>query len=128
MPLHTATAAKIEFFIVHCKKEHMARVVRYAVYIEESSPTEDTTCSRETIELPLVENTDLNRAIHEYFDNGPPGVRLIAVDSITIVRKCIACQEGQPGQPAHMEPGGYLYMQSPQNSQSPQESQGSPSL
>ena len=79
--------------------------------VEESDIfTGESVVNMETINLPMIENKDLYRVIVEYCTQN--GINLISVDSVTIIPKCIGCQGDQPGQLAHMEPGGCLYIPS----------------
>lgn len=97
----------------------MARLIRFEISIKElENPCieDEYTVTRETIDLEYVEGIDLNTLIRDYCSQY--GIELISIESISIIKKCRACQLDEPGQRAHMEPGGCLYEPTPSVSRS----------
>lgn len=59
--------------------------------------------------VDIVLDIELGKDINAMIADRIRPDRLIAINSVKIDKKCRACREEQPGQLAHMEPGGCLY-------------------
>ena len=65
---------------------------------------------KQTFQYKLMENREIMNVVRaSVFENREYKIKEIKITSIKILPQCIACQTDQPGQLAHMYPGGCLY-------------------
>ena len=73
----------------------------------------DDIITKQTFQYKLIENYEIMNIVKaSVFKNGEYKIKDIKITSIKIIPKrisCPGCQTDQPGQLAHMDPGGCLY-------------------